>query len=329
LEEQLVPAKKHKSPFCLRVAIFGAAGTLGAEIARNLIKRSESEAGVFIMPKTRELLDVSDLQYLYSWLWYARPSIIVWAAVADPKRASDSWRVNVEAVDVLTKFCAVNGSFLVYISCHSVFSGYRTCPISGIHEAMPIKPACRLGHEIAAAENCILRAGQILESRRHGFSYVILRVGPLFGGAHERPSSLAASVLASCRAGRTAFHVSPTIVSPAYVPHVANLVIDFIDNSKKVCPGIYHVANQGRCSEREFCYELAASQGYTIGIMESFDSAMLDSSGFGCRDDEKHLHEQVVPLNCSRLAMLNKSLPPWRDAVREYLRSQENAFSVP
>jgi dTDP-4-dehydrorhamnose reductase len=233
------------------ILVTGATGTLGQAIAR--VARSR---GLAVRLLSRSEMDIADARSVERALDAERPWAIVNAAgyvrVADahlePERC---WRENVRGPLVLARAARLRHLPLVTFSSDLVFSGEAERPYV---ESDTPQPRCPYGSTKAEAERSVLAELP---------AALVIRTAAFFGpwDAHN----FVAKVVRALRTGRSVRAASDQIVSPTYVPDLANAALDLLIDGE--C-GLWHVVNQGSVSWAELALRVALLCGGDTVLVE-------------------------------------------------------------
>jgi dTDP-4-dehydrorhamnose reductase len=210
--------------------VTGAGGTLGAALERLADLR-----GLDARLLRHDELDIADPVSVAAALEAHRPWAVVNAAgyVRVDEAEGDRegcFRANVDGPAELARACSRLGIRLVTFSSDLVFSGERRRPYV---ESDPVAPATVYGASKVEAER---RVAEILPSA------LVIRTSAFFG-PWDRYNWLTRA-LEQLRAGRE-WVVPAAVVSPTYVPDVANAALDLLIDEEQ---GIWHLANVGEVS---------------------------------------------------------------------------------
>jgi dTDP-4-dehydrorhamnose reductase len=267
------------SPTERPILVTGAGGTLATAIERMAVLR-----GLEVRALGRAELDIADAVSVAAVLEERRPWAVVNAAgyvrVGDAARDRDRcFRDNVDGPAQLARACRRLDIALVTFSSDLVFSGTARRP--HVESDRPA-PATVYGASKAEADR---RVGEILPEA------LIVRASAFFGPWDR--SNILTRALAALRAGRD-WIVPATIVSPTYVPDLANAALDLLIDGER---GVWHLAN-GHAVWLEFVRRGAALAGV----------------------DTTRLHEEQVARPYSVLGTERGALlPPLDDALARYI----------
>ena len=288
------PAAKTAAP----LLITGAAGTLGCALARIC-----EERGLPFVAMTRADLDVADPDAVTRAVERIAPWAVVNAAgyvrVDDAEDERERcFRENADAVGVLARACAEHHVRFATFSSDLVFDGTKRLPYV---ESDRVAPLGVYGESKALAER---RVAKLCPEA------LVVRTSAFFGPWDEW--SFVRVVLRRLRAGEAVHAATDQIVSPTYVPDLANAVISLLVDGGR---GVWHVANDGAIS----WFDLA-------GLAAELDGAPT-----------KHLHRRTtgeLALRAARPAFSALAshrglvLGDLRDALERYFVASRSARSL-
>lgn len=287
-----IPAHAPAAPGLLqdarRLVITGASGTLGRALSKVCTQRGLAHALL-----GRADMDIADIDSVEAALKRLRPWAVINAAgyvrVADATRESDRcFRENTTGAEVLARACAHLGIPYVTFSSDLVFDGLLGRPYV---ESDQVSPVCVYGTSKADAEKRVM---QVFPDA------LVVRTSAFFG-----PWDCYNFVHAALReltAGRPFQAGDDVLVSPTYVPDLANATLDLLIDRVH---GIWHLANQGAVS----WYELAERAARAARLDAS---ALVKTHGGG---------RGITALSSERGLLL----PSFHDALERYVR--ENAVT--
>ena len=262
----------------MKILVTGAAGQLGPECVRQLIRDGHECVGV-----DQNDFDLTDPQAVKAYVQSFRPDAIIHCAAwtnmegaeEHPQRCAD---VNGMGTLNIVRAALSVGAKLVYISTAQVFSGEGSEPwrvtdrpnprnIYGLTKAQGEEAVRSL-----MSRYFIVRSGWIFGASGHGFAHEILRL------AGEKHTIRAAGDQIGC---------------PTYAPDLARLIADMVVTENY---GIYHAAGDKPCSRAQFADELLhragractvrpvpvteLSPGYRQPLNLVLDQSSLDAAGF-------------------------------------------------
>jgi len=283
-----------------KVVITGAAGQLGLALGEALAARSP-----VMLP--RQSLDIGDEDAASAALTDLRPDVLVNAAAYNAVDAAEgdvanAFRTNALAPLFLARACARIGALLVHFSTDYVFRGDR----APYREEDPPDPQNVYGASKLAGEQLV---------RLSGAPHLVIRTCGLYGRGN--PTHFVEKMLSLAASGRTIRVVSDQIVAPTSVADLASVVVRLLDRwsveRSAELLGLYHVTNGASCSWLEFARAIFAEAGVHA------DVEPVSSEEFGARA----LRPACSVLANDHLRRVGlDALRPWREALRDYLRSR-------
>ena len=280
-----------------RVLVIGAAGQLGGELMRALVKFRP--AGPF-----RAELDIGDAGSVATAMKRYRPTLVINTAAfhkveACETEAPTAFAINAVAIDNLAAACAHVGAVLAHVSTDYVFDGTKGAPYDEVDATLPLSV---YGASKLAGEHLM---------RRHGERYFIFRTSGLFGrtGISTKGPTFVERMLQMAERGETPKVVDDIVFSPSYVPHVVTTMCAVMASDHF---GLYHVTNSGRCSWYELAVEALRQNGNSIEVV-----ATHSHSDSGAR---RPAYSALAHGALLRNGF--EDLPPWQEAVGAYLRER-------
>ncbi len=281
-----------------RIAVIGSTGQLGGDLLRVL-----SETGKYeVTPLSHAEIDVADRESIVRVLCPDRFDVIVNCAaftrVDDCEdRLADAFRVNAQGAFKVAQASAQSGALCVFIGTDYVFSGEKGSPYV---EEDPPAPINVYGTSKLAGELLVRQA-----ARR----WLIVRIASVFGksGSRGKGGNFIESILAKARSGEPVRVVNDIWMSPSYTMDVASTLERLIQAG---ATGLYHAANQGRCTWFEFALEAVRVAGLDTKV-EPVPSDLYPSRARRPKDSS------MMSLRLEKT--LGLSPRPWREALRDYL----------
>jgi dTDP-4-dehydrorhamnose reductase len=272
----------------MRLLVTGAAGMLGRDVAA-----AAESAGHAVTALARRDLDIADAAAVRAMVEAARPDAVVncaaWTDVdGAEEHEADATRINGDGAGHV----AAAAPYVVHVSSDYVFDGTATEPY---REDDPTGPAGAYGRSKLAGEIAVADA-----SRDHA----IVRSAWLFG-LHGK--NFVATMLRLAEDRDEVNVVADQIGCPTFTGHLAPALVAIAEQRLS---GVLHVAGGGACS----WHELA--------------QATFDEAGADCRALPVTTAE--FPRRAPRPAwsVLGSTrpdapaLPPWREGLSAYLRSE-------
>jgi dTDP-4-dehydrorhamnose reductase len=277
----------------VNVAVFGAAGMLGAATVREWRDHGHNVAAL-----TRADLDVTVPDDIARVIAHHAPDVLinctaynqVDAAEADP---STALAVNAWAVRSLAQTAARVGAVFVHYSTDFVFDGTTNRPY--VEDDNP-NPQSAYGMSKLVGEWMAAEAPE----------HYVLRVESLFGGAASR--STIDRMLENLTAGRLVTAFSDRTVSPSHVGDVARATRELV--MRRAPFGLYHCVNAGMATWLEIAERLREwSENVSVEI---HPTRALDVSLPARRP-------QFCALSNAKLIEAGISMPTWQDALRRHV----------
>jgi dTDP-4-dehydrorhamnose reductase len=271
----------------MRLLVTGAAGMLG----RDVVTAAES-AGHDVVALARAELDITDPDAVRAAVADARPDAVVncaaWTDVdGAEEHEADATRINGDGPGNL----AAAAPFLVHVSSDYVFDGTATEPYT---EGDPTGPRTAYGRSKLAGEHAVAEHGD----------HAIVRTAWVFG---PHGKNFVATMLKLADDRDEVNVVADQIGCPTFTGHLAPALVEIAERRPS---GILHVAGAGQCS----WHELAQA---------TFDEAAVD-----CRALPVTTAEFPRPAPRPAWSVLGSTrpdaptLPPWREGLSAYLRSE-------
>jgi len=278
------------------ILVIGANGMLG----HDLMKVLEGDVRGLDLPE----IDITSLESVRRVLLTLKPKIIINAAAytdVDGCEANveQAMEVNGEGVGLLALTAREIGAKLVQISTDYVFDGSKGAPYL---EDDPVGPLSIYGESKLAGE---LNAAMAPE-------YLIVRTQWLYG-IHGK--NFVETMLRLAGEKSELSVVDDQIGSPTWSYDLALAIKALLD---KGCSGIYHAANSGYCSWKEFAETIFAAEGLKVKV-NSMTTHELN------RPAKRPLYST---LDCSKLTQASGFCPQaWQEALQGYLQLRKNANS--
>ena len=275
----------------MRTLITGGRGQLGRSLEDALAQHQVSALG-------HGELDITDAKAVARALDKLRPELVIHAAAwtdtagceSDPERAM---LVNGEGARNVAEACARAGAAMVYTSSNEVFDGTAREPY---REDDAPNPVNAYGRSKLAGERHVRSA---LE--RH----YIVRTAWLYGAG--RVSFPEKVLQMAAKTGRLK-GVADEIASPTWTADLARGIAALIADASW---GTYHLTNSGYCSRLEWIEEVLRIRGLTgVGVERSTQEE------FGA----PYRKPVFSALSLEKARRQGIEMPPWRDALRRYLR---------
>ncbi|HEU5164135.1 MAG TPA: family 1 glycosylhydrolase [Chitinophagaceae bacterium] len=237
---QIMNSKKEN-----RLLIIGKNGTLGNAFMKICEHRS-----IPYIALGRKDMDISNEREVRAIIDEYRPWGLIntagYVKVDDAEtNYNECFSVNTIAPGILANTCNIRGIHFMTFSSDLIFDGAKKMPY---HENDLAKPLSIYGISKSNAERVVQKVNP---------GSLIIRTSAFFGPWDKY--NFVYTILNSLENERTYSVVKDVIVSPTYVPDLANTAMDlFIDEEK----GIWHLSNEGMVSWADFACDIADRAGY-------------------------------------------------------------------
>ena len=288
----------------MRIAVIGATGQVGSEIVA-----AADAARIDVLALTHADCEVTDRASLDAALrdLAAGDAVVNTAAFHrtdacedDPERAMEA-----NALGAFNAAAAANerGASAVFLSSDYVFDGTKGSAYVESDAPRPIN-----------AYGVSKFAGEMLAAHADPAHYIV-RISSVFGkaGASGKGGNFVETIVSKAKAGGPIDVVDDIVMAPTYAADAARLIVELL--ARKAPVGVYHLANAGECSWREFAdaiLERIGSQARARPISSS------DAAGKARRPKRSTLASE-------RLGALGLHARPWREALDAYLVEKGHA----
>jgi dTDP-4-dehydrorhamnose reductase len=238
--------------------VAGATGTLGRAFGHICARR-----GLYLRLLNRAEMDISDPASVARVMDEFGPWAVINAAgyvrvdeaEAEPERCL---RENALGPETLARACARRGAALLTFSSDLVFDGRRGDPY---RESDPVAPLNVYGRSKAEAER---RVREVMPGA------LVVRTSAFFGPWDRR--NFVARALEALSAGRRFLAAEDMMVSPTYVPELAEASLDLLIDGER---GVWHLANRGALSWAALARRAAALAALDPAGVEGRPAAAL------------------------------------------------------
>lgn len=258
--------------------IAGVTGSLGQALVQ-----AAKQRGLHVVTTSRDDMSLQDLASIKEALQHHRPWAVInatgWVKVDEAEDAIQSClSINTDGALALAMCCDDLGLPNVHFSSDLVFDGQTKVPY---RESAQTGPLNVYGESKALADAMLLQMATPL----------VVRTAAFFSPFD--PHNFAHNLFSALRNGDTFLASSAHQVSPTYVPHLANIVLDLtIDRAH----GLWHITNGTTLSWFEFAHELSAAGGLNS---RRIGSASPEELGWvaarPAQSGLQSIHGQMVP----------------------------------
>jgi dTDP-4-dehydrorhamnose reductase len=275
------PTRDRREP----VLITGATGTLGQALARACAHRDVAH-----VLTARGELALDDEVSIAAALDRHRPWVVInaagWVRVDDAEDAEAACcAVNTTGATALTRACAERGIPTVSFSSDLVFDGRDAPYVEG---------------DLPAPLNAYGRSKAAMEERIAALdgTHLIARTAAFFSPHDEH--NFAVAVCRTLARGERFHAADDQIVSPTYVPHLCNAVLDLAIDGER---GVWHLTSGMAMSWAEFAVRVAERCGLDPNLIVAVPGAELNQRA-------------PRPANVALAATRGRVMPDFDDALR-------------
>ncbi len=295
----------------MKVFVTGAAGQLGFDVIKELLRRGHDPIGSDIAQEYTAIphipyypLDITDAQAVEQVLTEVAPDAVVhcaaWTAVDAAEDCPEQVRaINAGGTANIAKTCKKLNCKMLYISTDYVFDGQGQAPWEP--DCKDYKPLNVYGQTKLEGE---LAVSQTLEK------YFIVRIAWVFG---INGNNFIKTMLKLSQKYDSLRVVCDQVGTPTYTPDLSVLLCDMLETDKY---GYYHATNEGGfISWYDFACEIFRQAGKAVAVTP------VTTAEYG-------LSKAARPFNSrlSKAKLLENGftpLPHWQDALSRYLRQLE------
>ncbi len=281
-------------------AVIGGNGQLGMDVVGEL-----ANAGYEVASLTHESIEIADGESVDLALSGIEPDLVVNTAALHnvelcEQNPHEAFRVNAIGARNLARFTARTGAKFVHLSTDYVFGGEKRTPY--VETDMP-HPVNSYGVTKLAAEHYALAIDP---------QTAVVRVSALYGANACRAKKSDNFVKLMLRLGAergVVKVVADEFVSPTYTLDLARQIAAIADGG---ATGVFHATSQGQCSWNEFAKAIFDETGASVRVEEASSSdfpAKVARPAYSVLD------------NAALRALGLDRMPPWRDALKRYLKA--------
>jgi len=283
-----------------QVVIIGANGQLGTDLQLAL-------RGCRVIGLSHADLDVRDAARAREVISRHRPDVLINTSAFQRVDACEdepgmAFAVNAVAAYELARLARALDCILVHFSSDYVFDGRERTPYA--EDALP-NPLNVYGTSKLAGEYLV---GHFCP--RH----FVIRTSGLYGvvGSRSKGGNFVETMIRLGKSGAPVRVVADQVSSPTASVDLAAAMAALVQRADQVPYGVYHVTNAGQCSWHEFAqaiFELSEMQVDVSPITSDELGAKALRPAFSVLDHQRWLQAGF------------QELRPWRDALRDYLRT--------
>ena len=227
------------------ILILGCDGTLGKEIVRCSNKRSINYVAL-----NRQIADVRKSEKIKALIQKFKPWAVINATgyvnVDNAETNSEiCFELNSLVPSKIAEICNGLGIQFMSFSTDLVFDGKKSIPYNETDNLQPLNVYGKSKAE-----------GELLMMKNFSNS-LIIRTSSFFGPNDKY--NFAYYLLEKLSENKKFYAVGDIIISPTYVPHLADACLDLLIDNKK---GIWHLTNEGHLSWYDFAIEIAERNGF-------------------------------------------------------------------
>ncbi len=298
----------------MRILITGISGMLGTDLAEELTEDHEIIGGDIRNPAavlniSFQKLDITDPGRTYDTVTKINPDLIIHAAAYTDvdgceENFSLAYKTNTMGTRNLALACQRFDTALLYISTDYIFDGQKGQPYKEYDQPKPLSTYAKTKFwgEVHLRE---------LLSR-----FYIVRTSWLFG---KYGKCFPLSILNLARENKHLTVVDDQFGSPTYSRHLARAIAQLIRRTDPGLYGTYHITNQGYCS----WYELAKTTLRLARSKALLSDFHLDSIKTEALKRKAPRPKFSVLANLCWKEQGFLPLPPWEEAVEEFLNKLE------
>jgi len=282
-----------------RIALFGANGQLGSDIARQAAAR-----GLDLVAVTRAQLDAADPSASFDGLAFdVGVNCVAVTRVDDcEKDPAPAVAINAHFAGRLAKACAAKGARLVQVSTDYVYGGQT--------QREPLSE--EIGRAPVNVYGATKALGEDLARLEHD-DVIVARVASLFGvaGASGKGGNFVETMLRFGQERGRLTVVADQVMSPTASWDAGEAILDLI--ARQASAGDYHVVNSGVASWWEFASRIIERASVNAEV------APIPTSEF----PTPARRPPYSALSNAKLAdAIGRPMPHWTDALDRYLQAK-------
>jgi dTDP-4-dehydrorhamnose reductase len=281
------------------VVVIGANGQLGSDLC-HLEELTKHD----VVPLKRSDVDLRDHLGVDALLESIRPAVIVNTAAFHKLEACEAdmeqaFAVNCFAVRNLAQVAERLDARLVQLSTDYVFDGSSQTPYSEDAAPNPINTygTSKIGGEFFVRSLCS--------------QHLIVRTSGLYGvaGSSGKGGNFVQTMLKLGRDQGVVSVVTDQVLSPTFTRDLAEMIWSLIEADAQ---GVFHVTNSGSCSWYEFARSIFDQSGVQAEVRPTTTSTLEGGP-------RRPAYSVLANTRLEKLGF--GVLRPWRDALRDYLKT--------
>ncbi len=287
----------------MRVAVIGANGQLGSDVAAVLEKRHE------VIRLTHQEIEVTDAEQVRQVLTALRPYVVINTAAYHnvpmcEVEVEKAYRVNAYGALNVARACAEIQAWNIYISTDYVFDGTKRYPYVESDLPNPLN-----------VYGTTKRAGEM-----HTLAYsegrgIVLRVSGIYGRVPSRVkgTNFVYTMLRLARERDRLQVVADEITTPTWTYSIARQIAVLLAN---LTPGVFHCSAQGACSWYEFARAIFEITGQKVELEP------VPASTFSSHPPVRRpAYSVLANAHFQRLGI--DRMPHWREDLERFLKGLE------
>ena len=286
------------SNIAMRILLLGAGGQLATDLLATL-------TGDKVFPFTHEEVDICDAALVRTRVSNLRPDVIINTAAFHrvdecEDQPEQSFRENAVGVYHLARVAAEVGAVLVHFSTDYVFDGAKRSPYVETDAPNP--------QSVYALSK---RAGELIV-QRYCQRYFLARTCGLYGLANRRGkgTNFVETMLGLAQQGQPIRVVTDQVLTPTSSADLARALCPLIHTDRF---GLYHLTNTGQCTWFEFAREIFRLAGLSPDLQPTTSEALA-------RKARRPAYSVLDNFNYRAAGF--PDLPPWEEALADYLRQR-------
>jgi len=286
-----------------KVVIFGGGGQLGVELCREFRRR-----GWTVQPFDRQALDVTDAHGVEQALAKADPQVVINSAAYNQVDIAEreplaAFQANALAVRNIAMACRQVDAKLVHYSTDYVFDGTKGSPYVETDHPHPL------------GAYAVSKLGGELYAQAYLDDPLVIRVSGVFGpgGMFTPRGNFVELMLRLAKSNNPIRVVEDHVASPAYAPAIASRTADLVE---KNITGLFHMGGGQAISWYDYAkliFELAGVSPALQATNEREYRTAARRPKYSALSNAKLEAAGITPM------------PPFRQAVADYLEAREHA----